>query len=160
MTNISEIQPIIETGFYDSDDKLVIEPPNDAKPNDDIDTKYTYENIVEFNKATCKAPSIDNPFMNTDLNEIILEDPPEACNADDDEIKNQIATTFNSDLYRSVGELYDVKNSQRQFYTLPATNPPDTIGLANWLYKGASSCKASQSACYNYEDLTRRNNLL
>ena len=51
-----------------------------------------------YENAKCRKPTVDNPFMNPNLNDTLLEDPPEACNVDDDQIKNKVADMFNSDL--------------------------------------------------------------
>jgi hypothetical protein len=149
----------IESGYYDSDNNLIIGEYTDKQHKKKKDKKYSYDQIMEYNKAVERKPTHDNPFMNPNINDTLLLDPPKASNIDDDEIQNQITNSFNSDIFRDVGDLFDVKNSERQFYTLPQTFPNgDTIGLANWLYKDARSCKSNQSDCFIYEDLKQKFN--
>ena len=59
-------------------------------------------------------------------------------------------------------KLYEKQNSQRQYYTVPSMNPPDTIGLGNWLYNSNNICKVDQSKCKLPDDLkyNRGNNFI
>ena len=60
---------------------------------------------------------------------------------------------FNDDIYRDFQDVFDKKNSQRQFYTVPFTNPPDQTAFAHWLYNTNDICKVNQGKCLKYEDL-------
>jgi len=113
--------------------------------------KIHFNNDVSYIETMCRQPTSDNPFMNLSLNDTMLDEPPQACNADDDKIKDKSMDMFNADLFRDTSDLFERKNNQRQFYTVPQpVNPPDSIGLSKWLYGGAPSCKADQKACYEY----------
>jgi hypothetical protein len=141
----------VQTGYYDSDNVLRIN-----KKKKKLDRKYTPDELIEYSRATCRRPTPDNPFMNPLTSDFGKEDVPVACNADDEDIKEQIMDNFNKDLYRDIDDLFDIKNSQRQFYTIPYLEGgiPDTIGLANWLYSNPEgTCNTNQNLCLRYEDI-------
>lgn len=115
--------------------------------------KYSFEDYKQYKKSSCRIPTKDNPFMNPTSNDFEIEDPPEACNADDDEIKEKISECFNDRLFMDVGDLFERENSQRQFFTVPQMNPPDQTAFANWLFKTDDICKVDQTKCLRYEDL-------
>jgi len=129
----------IQSGYYDSNGKLNIgsSPPKDREK-----------------KKDCRKPTENNPFMNPLVSDYGNDNDPVPCNSDDDTIKKDINISFNKDLYRDVEDLFDVKNSQRQFYTIPApTNPPDFVSFANWAYRPAQICKVDQDKCLRDEDI-------
>jgi len=129
----------IQSGYYDSNGKLNIgyTPPKDREK-----------------KKECRAPSVNNPFMNPLVSDYGNENDPVPCNSDDEEIKKEVNISFNKDLYRDVEDLFDVKNSQRQFYSIPgSTNPPDFVGFANWAYRPEQICKVDQDKCLRDEDI-------
>lgn len=101
----------------------------------------------------CIPPTRHNPFMNVLQNEYI-DNPtrPPAC--DYEEVKDDVESNWNYNLYKDVGEaLWDRNNSQRQWYTNPSTTiPNDQGGFANWLYRTGPVCKTDQTACLRYED--------
>merc|ERR1712216_191882 len=112
--------------------------------------KYDMDEMDIYTKATCRKPTADNPFMNDTLADINT-DHPAACNDDDENINDIIDEKFNEDLFRDVGDLFNVKNSQRQFYTtIPLV--PDSVQFAQWLYGGKKTCKNDQTNCLRYED--------
>ena len=156
----------LESGFIDSDNNMqmgeLLEPDTINKKKS---IKYNYDKNKEYKTATCRMPTSDNPMMNPTLNDTLIYNPPIACNSDDNDISKdnldkQISDSFNQDLYRDVSDLFETKNSQRQFYTVPQSNPPNTVDFAKWLYGNMPSCKSSQSACYKYEDLRYKTELL
>lgn len=141
----------IQYGFYDFDNKLTF-PTKKEK-----EKYYTKEQMNEYNKTICLKPTIENPFMNGSIETYKKYDPPEPCNVDDDEIKSTMVDLFNVDLYRDVGDLFENKNSQRMFYTVPYTNAPNQSGFANWLYGNYKTCKTDQKECLRYQDLRYSN---
>ena len=49
--------------------------------------------------------------------------------------------------------LFDKKNLERQFYTMPVTTiPNDTIEFGKWLYNTNGNCKYDGTRCLQYED--------
>lgn len=109
------------------------------------------KNIIEGVKETCTKPTQDNPFMNFMISDY-KENPDKlkACTNVDKEIDDN----FNHNLYRDIDDLFERKNSQRQFYTMPNTqNPNSQKEFAEWLYKVPEICKTDQEHCLKYEDL-------
>lgn len=158
MTN-SKIIPShnsIETGKYDMDRNLIVDgkfdPPKYIRNQEH--SLYTPDELESYRKGTCRRPTKDNPFMNPPITDFGNGDVPTACNDEDDNIKEEVEKKFNIDLYRDVDDLFDIKNSQRQFYTVPNTSiPSDQPGFANWLYNSPTICKENQENCLRYNDL-------
>lgn len=155
-TETSNIEvPNVEAGYYDSSGNLII--GKEYKANNIVNNNnniYTHEEMKKYNDATCRKPTRDNPFMNPTITDYNVDDPPQACNADDEDIKDEIKMNFNKDLYRNVEDLWEKKNSQRQFYTLPTTSVPnDQDGFAKWLYKSPYTCKEDNMQCLKYDDV-------
>ena len=138
----------IEAGYYNPDGTLTL--PSDYKKRAN-------------KKRKCKMPTTDNPYMNPEANDALEYSPPVACNSDDidvDNLNKNISNAFNDQLFRDVSDLYNVKNSQRQFYTISGSKTPDTVGFANWLYGNMPSCKSNQSDCNKYENLAQSRQIL
>ncbi|QKF93976.1 hypothetical protein QKU48_gp0518 [Fadolivirus algeromassiliense] len=151
----------LQSGSYDPDGKLNL--GNKEKVNnylrDSEPSLYSVDELIDYNKNTCRRPTPNNPFMNPAAVEFGNGDPPAACNAEDDEIKDNIKVNFNHQLFRDVDELWERENSQRQFYTIPNTAIPNNQKeFAEWLYKLPSSanCKESQEGCLRYDPLRVR----
>ena len=108
------------------------------------------KNIEEKTK-----PTLDNPFMNTLLPEVGIEKKrPEAVDAQEHpEVKKNIEYWFNYNLFKDTDDIYNRRNSQQQFFTMPNTNEygvsnGDTLKFANWLYNpGKPSCKEDSQNC-------------
>jgi hypothetical protein len=144
---------IIESGYYDPNNNLNIGKYTKAT---DKKKKVTFklDDYTKYEKARCKMPTKHNPFMNSLLNNITTdEDPPVACNSDDDNINEKITDCFNEKLFRDLSDTFDRENSQRQFYTVPRTNPNDQTEFAKWAYAGNRNCKTEQGDCLRYEDV-------
>jgi hypothetical protein len=117
---------------------------------------YTVDELEDYRKNTCRKPTRENPFMNPDITEFANGDDhvPAACNADDDDINDEMRINFNHDLFRDVDDLWERANSQRQFYTTPNTMIPNNQKeFAEWLYKIPKTCKEDGINCLRYEDL-------
>ena len=112
---------------------------------------YTRKNLAKSKTsgASCRKPTNDNPFMNRNLLSSNTEETYEACDIENEAIKEDVATKFNSKLYRSIGDIFENQASDRQFYTVPNSGlVNDQTGFAEWLYK-RPSCKAGDvQACY------------
>lgn len=151
----------LESGYYDAGNNLIIGQDYDVHTNREKELAYTLDELVQYQNASCKKPTPDNPFMNPTLTEYNTEDPPSACNANDDDIKTQVERNFKKNLYMDIDDLFNIQNSQRQFYTIPVPSiPPDQGAFANWCYKTPLTCKENQEYCLRYEDLrfTSRSN--
>ena len=152
----------MEIGTFDENDKLVFtDNPsiNELKgqKEKEIVNLFSSNELELVNKRSCRKPTENNPFMNYTVNDFSNGETPQACNVEDDEISQQSIDFFNKDLYRNVGDIFEIHNSQRQFYSLPHTKvPPDTIGFANWLYKSPATCKEDQANCLKYNNYKQR----
>jgi len=117
----------------------------------DIDSNQTGDVKKEYT-----MPTIKNPFGNTAVTDII-DNPKREPMADytsytEDalKVKEKVEDSFNHGLFRDVDDVYNRKNSQRQYYTTPNNGniPPDPDGeLKNWLYGNAPSCKDNTFDC-------------
>ena len=119
---------------------------------------YTVDELIDYQKNTCRKPTEQNPLMNPNVLEYNDGDPPVACNEDDDNIKDNINVSFNHGLFRDLDDLYERKISQRQFYTIPNTAVPNNqTEFAKWLYKLPDSavCKVTGNNCLRYRNLVR-----
>lgn len=145
----------LEAGYIDSSGDLLINKYTGAE--DTIPTNaslLTVDEIEEYNNNTCRRPNIHNPFMNPNITEYNNGEPPVACNADDENIKKDMNVNFSRDLFRDLDDLFDRKNSERQFYTIPNTSVPNNQKeFANWLYKVPETCKEDQIGCLRYENI-------
>jgi hypothetical protein len=120
--------------------------------------ELTFEASVE----KCTMPSKDNPFMNTLLTDIgVYKERDSACEGE--AVEELIEGEFHDGLYQDVNDIYQKKNSQRQFFTMPNTTElgvknGETVKFANWLYnKPRPTCKEDPAACttgtYYHEEL-------
>lgn len=151
----------LEAGYIDSEGNMVTGketnvPEYKSDPNE---TLFNVNEIKQYKQNTCRKPSKDNPFMNPSIIDYNTENPPAACNIDDEYIDDSMKVNFNHELFRDVDEIWERKNSQRQFYTVPNTTIPNNqTEFAKWLYKlpDESICKVNNYACESWNRL--RNN--
>jgi len=145
----------IESGYIDPDNNYKIGPYYGSQnPSQSIEPRLSMDQQNEYKNASCKRPTPNNPYMNPDVSEFDQYDPPKACNVDDNDIKEKARLSFNDNLFRDVSDVFEIQNSQRQFYTVPQMNPPDQTAFANWLYRQTGSiCKVNLANCLRYEDL-------
>ena len=96
----------------------------------------------------CTLPTINNPFMN--INQITDKRNKEAaCKYyDNEEIAKNVEKDFNFNLYRDVSDLYNKRNSQREYYTMPSTTiPNDQTSFARWCFLSPPTCKEESVRC-------------
>lgn len=114
------------------------------------------EKMLEEITNTCSRPTEDNPFMNFTMYDRITEntDKLPACNIEDIEVKKEMEDYFENNLYKDVSDVFNKRNSQRQFYTMPSTTiVNDQEGFAKWLYNSPQTCKENSEYCLRYEDV-------
>lgn len=111
---------------------------------------YQEENYVK--------PTDNNPFMNVLPEDYeknvdrIAENEAELYNEKKyEEVQEEIENKFSNDLFQDMTDIYNNRNSQRQFYTMPNTQiPNDQTSFAKWCYSTPSTCKEGNSLqCYN-----------
>ena len=67
---------------------------------------------------------------------------------DKPEIASNVEKDFGYNLYRDVSDLYNKRNSQRQYYTMPSTTiPNEQTSFAKWLYLSPPTCKEDTIRC-------------
>jgi hypothetical protein len=105
---------------------------------------------VKREKKSCSSGSPNNPFSNATVGALLDDEGrPPACSYDTPGVANTTRKNFNRGLFRNLDDVYEVENSQRQFYTMPVTtSAPDTIAFAEFAYgsRGAT-CKETNSMC-------------
>lgn len=118
------------------------------------DKKNKLTEKMTSNPSECVRPTKDNPFMNVLLSDYI--DNPErgpACKYYDEsedslEVKKDIKKNFEYNLYSDFEDMFGRKNSERNFYTMPATTiPSDRESFQNWLYARGPTCHEDNKAC-------------
>lgn len=152
---------ILKTGYYDSDNVLHLgekQLPSNYMRGDNPKSLYTIDELKDYERNTCRKPTYDNPLMNPSVLEFQAGlDPPAACNANDDEIKDNIKVDFNHKLFRNVDDLWERENSQRQFYTMPNTAIPNNqTEVAKWLYSSPNLICKEGGDCLRYDDVRIR----
>lgn len=101
-----------------------------------------------FEKKKCKEPSVNNPFMNANLITDKRDRPPACPYYDNEKVAAKVENDFDNNLYRDVSDLYNKRNSQRQYYTMPATTiPNEQTSFAKWLYMSPPTCKEDSIRC-------------
>jgi len=150
----------VESGYYDSDNVLRMGKfYSENNRNKDLD-KMVYETSVKNQEILYKKrePTVDNPFMNPILDDFNTENVPYPVNIDDEVIKEKINLTYNKDLFKDMTDLYDSKNVERQFYTIPGgAIPNDQQKFAEFCYKTPRTCKEDTNNCINFDNLKIRN---
>lgn len=150
----------IQSGYYNSDNALRLAKfYSEKNRNKDLD-KMVYETSKKNQKILNKKrePTIDNPFMNPILNDFNTENVPYAVNIDDEVVQEKINLTFNKDLFKDMTDLFDSKNVERQFYTIPGgAIPNDQQKFAEWCYKTPYTCKEDTNNCINFDNMKFRN---
>lgn len=118
------------------------------------ENRKRYEMMTQEELKNCTKPDINNPFMNVLLNDY-AENPTRgpACSYYDEsktsnDIKKDIKEKFDNNLFTDFEDVFQRKNSARQFYTMPSTTiPSDRESYQDWLYKRGKSCKESNENC-------------
>jgi len=122
---------------------------------------YRYSGIKENNETFIDSntkivtPTTNNPFMNVLHNDYLQNPNREAVsklnNYINPNMNSVIEKKFNYNLYKDSSDIFNRKNSQRQFYTMPVTTiPNEQTKFANWLYKTPPTCKENNGLqCVN-----------
>jgi hypothetical protein len=158
--DIDEIKPDydLEVGNIDSEGTMIIGPKLDRPSGiTKQDNLYTIDELIDYQKNTCRRPTRENPFMNPDLTDYNNPNtPPAACNVDDDQINDEMRVNFNQDLFQDIDNLFERANSQRQFYSIPNTAVPNNqeeFAKWCWLVPEERICKGNGEACLRVVDL-------
>ena len=152
----------IESGYYDSDNNLRVGRFYSIKKNKNPSMDISFEKMQQYLKANQRKPTPDNPFMNPLLTDYNTENIPQASNVDDEDIQTEMKLNFNKDLFRDNDDLFDRKNAERIFYTVPGGSiPNDQDAFAKWCYGNSETCHNDTRSCYkNKHDDNRYINYL
>ena len=146
---------ILESGQYDSNGNInsstYYGPLSNKQKLNDI--KYSLDEMRLYNKNNQLNPTSDNPFMNPSVDDFNSENITVPANSDDKDIHNDAEIKFNDDIYKDFQDVYNTKNSQRQFFTVAHNVPNDQEAFAKWCYKFPPTCKTQQERCLRYEDV-------
>jgi len=143
------------------------------KYQDEIIVKLTDKQIIEqldpsvtinkdnimIDKDTqefCMKPTANNAFGNVLLSDYVDQpNRPQACSIDNPEIVELTEQYFDDGLYKNADDIFNNKNSQRQFFTNPSTTiPNDRETFTDFCFSNMKSCRGGDSdKCYRYEDL-------
>ncbi|AGE59799.1 hypothetical protein ATCVTN60342_547R [Acanthocystis turfacea Chlorella virus TN603.4.2] len=114
----------------------------------------SYSNLrpttVKRERKACSPTTTDNPFSNATVGALLGDEGrAPACSYDTPGVAKEMRKNFNKGLFRNLDDVYEVENSQRQFYTMPVTtSAPDTIAFAEFLYGSrGKTCKEDPSKC-------------
>jgi hypothetical protein len=152
----------IESGFYTSDDDLIIGKFRSYKNcnNDLIDSTKHFKKPLNEIATLRREPTINNPYMNpilTDYNNSVDSNSVQPLNADDDSIHQEPSKTYDLDMFKDLNDIFDKKNAERQFYTVPGgTIPNDQQKFADWCYRTPITCKDDTAQCRVFEDMRYR----
>ena len=115
----------------------------------DIPRQENDKNLDIENEKNCREPNINNPYMNILVTQDNVEKP--AC--DNEKVKDLSKKFFKYNLYQNSSDIFEKKNFERQFYTMPvSTIPSKQNDFVDWLYKKDSNCKSDGVDCLEYED--------
>lgn len=117
------------------------------------DKKNPEGNFREGNKPICRRPTVDNPMGN--MLPTKKFDDLEACDVTDSRVKKEMHDTYNATLYYDLTDLYEKKNSERQFYSTPVSKVcNDQVEFAEWLYgsKNKKVCRTDMEVCTGFEN--------
>lgn len=100
----------------------------------------------------CQLPSKNNPFMNVLISDYATNpQKKKACDVTRGPIKRQAQKHFDTNLYRSVSDIFNKEASDRQWVTNPITTiPNDQEAFAKWCWGGEKTCKEGNGyKCYS-----------
>jgi hypothetical protein len=129
---------------------LIFKNYNPEKKENLMDYKSLLNSIdnLVLKKKDCSKTTINNPFMNANLITDKRDRDPACQYYDDPEVAAKVEKNFDNNLYRDVSDLYNKRNSQRQYYTMPATTiPNEQTSFAKWLYLSPPTCKEDTIRC-------------
>lgn len=132
-----------ENDYYDTNDKSQYK-------NNDI--PYIMDKTKIYKDATCELLVTDNTFMNIPINDSNKNNIPVACNADNEDINNEMPLICNDDMYRNIDDVFDRKNYQRQFESVSHNILNDQEAFASWCYKFAPTNKIDDDECLECND--------
>lgn len=111
-----------------------------------VDNPNAYFN--EENAPESEPDYYQEPYINV----------PVACNSDDEDINHTMALKYDEDIYHDIEDVFDKKNSQRQFFSVAHNIPNDMEAFAKWCYKFPPTGKTNQERNLRYYDFRMKYN--
>ena len=97
--------------------------------------------IEEINTDIFREPTIDNPMMNNNIFDL-YDDKKAIPTYNNAGIKRIVEETLDSQVFKDSNDLFNRRNSQRQWYTMPNTEAMNKqTEFAKWCYMTPPTCK-------------------
>ena len=97
--------------------------------------------IDEINTDVFREPTIDNPMMNQNVFEL-YDDKEAIPTYNNPGVKRVVEETLDSQIFKDSNDLFNRRNSQRQWYTMPNTEAMNKqTEFAKWCYMTPPTCK-------------------
>lgn len=116
-----------------------------------------YSEKFSSGKNICVKPTIENPYMNFTLGDLINNpNRNEACNTND--VREEEIKLFRTHKNTGISlidplDLYGTRVNDRSFYTMPNTQiVNDQNGFANFLFGDFGKCKSEGKDCLKHID--------
>jgi hypothetical protein len=117
--------------------------------------KETFDNpITSYSTKVQKktVPTDNNPFMNFDyINDSCKKKKAPAvfvCDTEENiETRKDIESKFDIRLYKDTSDIFQRRNSQREFYTRAYQCIPDQTSFSKWCFQTGPTCKEQGLYC-------------
>jgi len=106
---------------------------------------------VDRKGEVCQAPSKDNPFMNLLVSDYANNpNRPKSCDVRDTAVRDEVNRLYNSNLFLDVDDIWEKRNSQREFYSVADSRiPNDRESFAKWVYDDRNHSCRENYICKN-----------
>ena len=97
--------------------------------------------IMDINKDVFREPDEDNPMMNQNYFDL-YENKKAVPTYNNPGMKRKVEETLDAGVYKDSNDLFNRRNSQRQWYTMPNTEAMNKqTEFAKWCYMTPPTCK-------------------
>ena len=97
--------------------------------------------IDEINEDIFRKPDIDNPMMNQNVFDL-YENKKAIPTYNNPGVKRRVEETLDSQVFKDSNDLFNRRNSQRQWYTMPNTEAMNNqTEFAKWCHSTPPTCK-------------------
>jgi hypothetical protein len=116
----------------------LIEPFYDRNLKQEINANKNTPIQIPSEKPSCQTPQQHNPFMNNLVTDTLANpNRVPACY-----LGNQGVPYFDHNLYQSSADIWNKRNSQREYFTMPFTTVPnDRDSFMKWCNKTTMVCR-------------------
>ena len=97
--------------------------------------------IMDINKDVFREPDSDNPMMNQNTFDL-YENKKAVPTYNNPGMKRKVEETLDAGIFKDSNDLFNRRNSQRQWYTMPNTEAMNKqTEFAKWCYMTPPTCK-------------------